>query len=156
MTQNMENRVHETMAAINRAIMHWFNGLLPDTDAGFREVSRLCHPDMTYVFPSGGVQSAAAFLADLRGAHGKNPAFKLVTLRDHTRLLYEDATMVAAEIVELQDGATFGPGPRHARRTTLLCMKDESGPHGLLVWRLHESFLSEAEAADLDWSALDR
>ena len=152
----MEELVHQTMSETNRAIMRWFNGSLPDTDEGFAQVERLCHPDMTYVFPSGGVQSAAEFLADLRGAHGKNAAFRLVTLRDHTRLLYEDAALVAAEIVELQHGATFGPGPRHARRTTLLCLKDASAPHGLVVWRLHESFMSEAEAADLDWSALDR
>lgn len=151
----MEDRVHETMAAINRAIMHWFTGDLPNTDDGFAEVAELCHPDMTYVFPSGGAQDAPTFLADLRKAHGSNPAFKLVTLRPHTRLLLEDETLVAAEIVELQDHAKFGPQPRHARRTTLLCRKDERGPHGLLVWRLHESYVAEEEASALDWSALN-
>lgn len=151
----MEDRVHQTMAELNQAIMLWFNGSLANTDEGFAAVTRYCHPDMTYVFPSGGVQDAASFLEDLRGAHGTNPAFKLVTLRAHTRRLYEDTNLVAAEIVELQDSAKFGPRPRHARRTTLLCLKDDGGPHGLLVWRLHESFMSETESADLDWSALD-
>jgi len=151
----MEERVHQTMAETNRAIMQWFNGSLPDTDEGFAAVSRYCHPDMTYVFPSGGVQNASSFLTDLRSVHGTNPLFKLATLRAHTKLLFEDAALVAAEIVELQDGAKFGPRPRHARRTTILCLKDQDGPHGLLISRLHESYLSEAEEAGLDWAALD-
>ena len=151
----MEDRVHQTMAELNQAIMRWFNGSLVNTDKGFAEVTRYCHPDMTYVFPSGGVRDAASFLDDLRGAHGTNPTFKLATLRAHTRLLYEDTDLVAAEIVELQDGAKFGPRPRHARRTTLLCLKNESGPRGLLIWRLHESYMSESEETELDWTALD-
>ena len=151
----MEDLVHQTISGTNRAIMQWFNGSLPDTDQGFAEVTRYCHPGMTYVFPSGGVQDAASFLADLRESYGTNPAFKLATLRPHTRLLYEDQTLVTAEIVELQDNAKFGPRPRHARRTTLLCLKDESGPHGLLIWRLHESYVPESEDSGLDWATLD-
>jgi len=143
------------MSETNHAIMLWFNGSLPATDEGFKSVSGFCHSDMTYVFPAGSAQDANSFLTDLRGAHGTNPAFKLTTLRPHTKLLYEDTALVAGEIVELQDGAKFGPRPRHARRTTILCLKDQAGPHGLLIWRLHESYVPETEEAGLDWAALD-
>lgn len=150
----IEDLVHLTMSEINKAIMQWFNGSLPDSEDGFATVAGFCHPDMTYVFPSGAVQGAAAFLTDLRGAHGTNPSFKLATPRNYTRLLFDDTALVAAEITELQDGAKFGPRPRHARRTTILCVKHRSGPHGLLIWRLHESYLQESEETNLDWSAL--
>ena len=151
----MEDLVHRTMSGANDAIMRWFNGSLPNTDEGFGSVTRFCHSDMTYVFPSGGVQNASAFLADLRGAHGTNPELKITAPRAYTRLLYDDTALVAAEITELQDHAKFGPQPRHARRTTILCLKDRSGPNGLLIWRLHESYVPDAEASALDWSALD-
>ncbi len=151
----MEDLVHQTMTETNHAIMRWFNGWLPDTDEGFGAVRRFCHPDMTYVFPSGGAQDAKSFLADLRGAHGTNPAFRLATPRAYTRLLRDEGALVAAEIIELQDGAKFGPRPRHARRTTVLCLKDPGGPHRLLIWRLHESYLPESEETGLDWSPLD-
>ncbi len=65
--------------------------------------------------------------------------FRIATPREHARLLREDAESIIAEFVELQDGATLADRPRHARRITVICLKDAAAPHGLLIWRLHES-----------------
>ena len=151
----MEENVYATIAAANAAIADWINGGPPDTDDAFAGLRALCHPDLSIVHPSGSSQEAGAILGDLRASHGRNQDFRIATPREHTRLLHEDAATVIAEFVELQDGAKLAERPRHARRITVICLKDRAAPHGLLIWRLHESLIPQAEEAALDWAGLD-
>jgi len=151
----MEDDVYATLAAANAAIADWINGGPPDTDDAFYELRALCHPDLSIVHPHGNSQEQGAILADLRASHGRNADFRIATPREHTRLLHEDAETVIAEFVELQDGAKLADRPRNARRITAICMKDHAAPHGLLIWRLHENLIAQADEDALDWSALD-
>lgn len=151
----MEDDVHATIAAASAAIAEWINGSVPNTDAAFESLRVLCHRDLSIVHPNGSSQEKGAILGDLRSAHGRNGEFQLAVPRQYTRLLHEDSALVVAEVIELQAGARTVSPSRHARRITMTCLKDQSAPHGLLIWRLHESIMPPAEEAELDWSSLD-
>jgi hypothetical protein len=149
----MDDALFHTIDAANIAITAWINGTAPNTDEQFAQLAALTHPDMTNVFPSG--SHTEGLLSGLRGAHGSNAAFRIATVRDRTRVLFEDERSVMGEFVELQTGAAAVDKPQHARLVTVVCIKDSAAPHGLVLLRLHESYLPDDEAAGLDWSALD-
>jgi len=151
----MEENVYATVTAANTAIVKWINGDGPDTDAGFAGLRAVCHPDLSIVHPRGSHQDHGALLSDLRGAHDMNRDFRIATPREHARLLHEDTNTVVAEFIELQAGSKAVGRPRHARRITVICLKDETAPHGLVIWRLHESFVPADEESDFDWSPLE-
>ncbi len=150
----MEENAHATIAAANDIITAWINGSRPHADDAFDGLRGLCHRNLTVVSPSGACQDQAAIFQDLRAAHGRNADFRIATPREHTRLLFEDGKAVIAEVIELQAGARAVERPRHARRITMICLKDAAAPHGLLIWRLHESIMPPAEEAGLNWSVM--
>lgn len=154
-SKELEDRVHRVFSELNQKIQAWFNGAVPNTDEAFAPIAARCHPEMSYVFPSGGEVSCADVLDGLRGGWGNNKEIRLVTPREPCRLMLEEGHVVVAEALELQDGAKAVKPPRHARRTTLILRKDAKAPHGLLLWRLHESVLGEEEAKHIDWAPLD-
>lgn len=151
----LEDRVFRTLSEANDKICRWINGSAPHTDEFFRQLAAVAHPALSTITPSGNHQERGAIWADLREAYGSNPNFRVATPREHTRLLFEDTVLVVAEAIELQDGAAAVDRPRHARRITLICFKDEIATHGLIIRHMHESYVTAEDEKLLDWSLLD-
>lgn len=151
----MEEQVYRTIKAANDFIMAWINGAPPNTDDAYAELTALVHPELSNVHPSGARERDGSLLAGLRGAHGANPDLRIGTPREHTRLLFQDEQLVVAEVLELQTGARAVDQASNVRVISLLCLRDETAPHGLRIWRLHESLMPQEEAAQLDWTAVE-
>ena len=155
-TDDLEDKIHEAFVSLIQSFERWFQGAVPNSDAAFASAFAPLASDLTYVFPSGGHVEGEPFFRSLREGWGTNPAFRLRSSRKTTRILWQSAEVVLAQIVEMQDGATAVARPRHARRTTLFFLKDDDAPFGLRLKHLHETFLPPDEEDGLEWVLFDR
>lgn len=136
----------------NDVIAAWIRGDGP-ADA-FELMSASVHAELSVVSPDGSSSDGGGLWRSIGGARGANPDFRIATPAEKIRVLRDDASVVVLEAIELQDGAKAVASSRNARRLTVIFLRDEAAPEGLSLWRLHESFVPEAEAETLDWSAL--
>lgn len=94
--------------------------------------------DFTMVAPSGDTSSRSEVITEIEDAHARLPSLKMTIT--HPELLFEDdATLVAAYVENQQ----YGEGSNR-RRATVVFVKDDSAPNGLLWHRIHETWLSPA------------
>lgn len=114
----------------------WLGGTLPATDAAYARVVDTMAPEFAIVTPGGELLLREQLLAQIRGAHGSRPGWRIWIERPALRLAFGGVTVATYE-----EWQRYGDGAVSARLSTAIFRAQAGAPHGLAWLHVHETWL---------------
>ncbi|WP_245679233.1 DUF4440 domain-containing protein [Actinomadura hibisca] len=124
----------------HRFIEEWLGGTVPRSAQHYAAFVERHTPGFVLHGPGGDAVRRDALMADLEKAHGAVPGLA-IEIRG-VRVLEEAGDLIAAVYEEHQQS----PAETSARRSTVLFVRDEAAPNGLLWRHLHETWIAPGTA----------
>ncbi|MBN4055060.1 hypothetical protein JYT15_00975 [Acidimicrobium ferrooxidans] len=132
---NIVKRAVTEILELHQFFVHWFTGELSDSDADFARIERALAEQFHIISPRGVTDAKPELLRGLRGAHGKNPQFRIWIENCQARFVSETLCLMTYE--EWQESA----GETSARLSSALFAAAPGCPNELQWLHLHETWL---------------
>lgn len=126
---------HAEIVELHEFFQGWLGGTLPDNDATFARMVDTMTASFILITPAGVIITGAALSADLRGAHGSRPGWRMWI--ENAQLRYQEGPLTIATYEEWQQTGTTTT----ARISTAIFRAQAGTPNGLVWMHVHETWV---------------
>ena len=127
---------HAEVVGLHDFFQGWLDGTLPETDAVYARLAATTAPEMLIVTPGGERVLGAQLAAELRGAHGSRPGWRMWIEAAELRL--EAGGLL---VVTYEEWHRSAAGEVRGRLSTAVLREQAGTPHGLAWLHVHETWL---------------
>lgn len=127
---------HAEVVELHDFFQGWLDGTRPATDAAFARLPSTQAPEFVIITPGGELIPGPRLVAQLRGAHGSRPGWRMWIEQAELRHAHGDMSVVTYE-----EWHRRADGVVTARLSTAIFRVQPGTPNGLLWLHVHETWL---------------
>ena len=134
-----QDQISKEIERLHQFFIDWFNGVVPETEASFKQFRDATADDFSIVPPSGELVPIKSLAEGLYNAYNKRPGLNIEVKNMQIQHKMGNFYLATYEEWQLEKGDKAWRG----RISTALLSKDENAPAGLKWHHVHETWLPE-------------